>query len=176
VVRLGEETPLLRPDALAGARILRHQPGKPDDAVALVPLKTRPAQPRILEGKLRDLPAGEYSIEMAVPELEEKLRGPAGPDGTPSQLRAIFSVNPTASEEMADLSTNFPLLEEIANKSGGKFFTADQARELIELIKSRSSTHEERVENRLWQWWITLAVLFSLLTVEWVGRKLAGLP
>ena len=57
-----------------------------------------------------------------------------------------------------------------------RFFTADQARELIELIKSRSSTHEERVENRLWQWWITLVVLLSLLTVEWVGRKLAGLP
>jgi len=176
VVRLGEETHLLRPDALAGARILHRQPGKPDEAVALVPLKTRPAQPRILEGKLRDLPAGEYSIEMAVPELEEKLRGPAGPDGTPTPLRATFSVNPTASEEMADLSTNFPLLEEIAIKSGGKFFTADQARELIELIKSRSSAHEERVENRLWQWWITLAVLLSLLTLEWVGRKLAGLP
>jgi hypothetical protein len=122
------------------------------------------------------LPAGEYAIELAIPELVDKLQGPVSPNGAPTPLRAQFSVNPTASEEMADLSTNWPLLEEIAIKSGGKFFTADQANQLIDLIKSRSSTHEERVENRLWQWWVTLALLVSLLTIEWVGRKLAGLP
>jgi hypothetical protein len=176
VARLGEETPPLRADALAGARIIRRQAGKPDEALALIPLKSREGQPRLLEGKLRDLPAGEYGIELAIPELNDKMLGPPGPNGAPAPLRASFSVNPTASEEMADLSTNWPLLEEIAVKSGGKFFTAGQAKELIDLIKSRSSTHEERMENRLWQWWVTLTVLISLLTVEWVGRKLAGLP
>jgi hypothetical protein len=106
VARLGEETPPLRPDALAGARIVRRQAGKPDEPLALVPLKPRPAQPRLLEGKLRDLPAGEYSIELAIPELVDKLQGPVGPNGVPTPLRAQFSVNPTASEEMADPSTN----------------------------------------------------------------------
>jgi hypothetical protein len=36
--------------------------------------------------------------------------------------------------------------------------------------------HTEHHEQRLWQWWVMLAVVVGLLTVEWAGRKLAGLP
>jgi hypothetical protein len=178
VVRLADEAPKLRPDALAAARILRVQPGKPDaqEAVALVPLTRRPAQPRVFDGKVRDLPGGEYVVELAIPDLADRLIGPVGPDGKPATPRATFRVNATTSEETADLACNWPLLEELAAKSGGKFFTADNAGELAELLISRSVSRVERPENRLWQWWVTLAVLVGLLTVEWVGRKLAGLP
>ena len=30
--------------------------------------------------------------------------------------------------------------------------------------------------GRLWQWWPMLVLLLVLLTLEWVGRKWAGLP
>jgi hypothetical protein len=180
VVRLGDDvgTPQnpLRPDSLAGARILRKKDDGSEEAVALVPLTRREAQPRVLEGRLRDQPPGQYQIELVIPELGDKLNGPPGPDGQATKMRAGFRVTPPDSEEMVELATKWPLLEELAAKSGGKLFTPEDAAKLVELLKQKSVTHTERTENRLWQWWVTLVVLMALLTVEWVARKCVGLP
>ncbi|HKI37960.1 MAG TPA: hypothetical protein VKA46_39260 [Gemmataceae bacterium] len=177
VVRLAEEAGPLAPDAIAAARILRLKDGKDgEESVALVPLGRREAQARVLEGKLRDLPAGHYAVELVVPDLGDKLNGPAA-DGQPAKkLRATFSVTPPDGEEMVELATNYPLLEELAAKSGGQVFAAENTAGLVEALTKRAVTREDRAENRLWQWWVTLVLVLSLLTVEWVGRKLAGLP
>lgn len=177
VVRLADEVTQLRPEALAGARILRVDDAKATDhAVAVAPLTRKEAQPRVLEGKIRDLPPGQYAIELAIPELADKLHGPTGSDGQPGKLRATFSVAPEDNEEMIELATNWPLLEELAAKSGGKVFTPDNTVELAALLNTQAVTRELREENRLWQDWTTLIVFLFLLTAEWVGRKLAGLP
>jgi hypothetical protein len=178
VVRLAEEAGPLAPDAVAAARVLRLKegPNGGEESVALVPLSRREAQARVLDGKLRDLPAGQYAVELVIPDLGDKLNGPPGPDGQPGKLRATFTVTPPDSDEMVELATNYPLLEELAAKSGGRVFAPDDTAGLVELLTKRVVTREERAENRLWQWWVTLVLVLSLLTVEWVGRKLAGLP
>lgn len=176
VVRLGESEPPLRPDALAGGRLLRLNSDGKEEAVALVPLVRRAAQPRVLEGRVRDLPAGQYQIELAVPEMADKLNGPPGSDGQAGKLRAAFTVTPSDSGEMIELASNQPLLEELASKSGGKVFSAENATELVELLTHRAVTREHRTERKSWQEWWTLLVFLLLLSAEWVGRKLAGLP
>jgi hypothetical protein len=177
VARLGEAMGQLRGDALAGARVFRQGgEGEPEETAALVPLSRREAQPRVLEGRLRDLPAGQYAIELAIPELADRLQGPPGPDGKPAKLRATFSVTPADTDEAVELATNWPLLEELAAKSGGTVFTPENATELVKLLTDQAVTREVRTERKLWQEWGTLLLLFLLLTVEWVGRKLAGLP
>jgi hypothetical protein len=175
VVRLSEDAPKLRPDALAGARLFQMVDGKPKE-VALATLTHREAQPRVLEAKVHHLPPGQYAIELAIPDLEGKLQGKPGPDGTAQPLRALFTINPTGNEEMSELASNWPLLEELAVKSGGEFFTPDQATELAQKLTSRAVTRPEHEENRLWQWWPMLVLLLVLLTLEWAGRKVAGLP
>jgi hypothetical protein len=173
VTRLHENLGALKPDLLAGARILRQgKPGEKEEAVALVPLGKRPAQPRVLEGRLRDLPAGQYAIELVIPDLADKL---IAPDGA-KPLRASFTLLPPDSTEMIDLETKWPLLEELAVKSGGKVFTAEEAAELMKLLAGQTVAHTEHYEQRLWQWWVMLALVVTLLSIEWVGRKLAGLP
>jgi hypothetical protein len=176
-VRLAEQTGPLGPNALAGARVLRQGAGEAgEQAVALVPLKPREAQPRVLEGKVRDLLPGRYEIELAIPELADKLNAPPGPDGKPGKLRAAFTVAAPEGEEMVELATNWPLLDELAAKSGGKVYTPETAADLADLLARQSSTHVEHSELRLWQTWGTLAAFLVLLTLEWVARKLAGLP
>jgi hypothetical protein len=173
VTRLHENLGALKPDLLAGARILRQgKPGEKEEAVALAPLARRPAQPRVLDGRLRDLPAGQYAIELVIPDLADKLTT----SDAAKPLRATFTVLPPDSTEMIDLETKWPLLEELALKSGGKVFTAEEASELVKLLAGQTVTHVEHSEQRLWQWWVMLALVVLLLTVEWVGRKLAGLP
>jgi hypothetical protein len=181
IARLSEEmdpVELKEAKELAGAQIIRKTAEGTEQVVAVAPLTPREAQPRVLEGKVRDLPAGEYAVELLIPKLNERgrLQGTPGPDGQPGKLRAVFTVNPSAGAETADLSCNWPLLEDLAAKSGGRFFTADDAAELIDLLNSKSVLRTEHLENRLWQWWVTLAVLLALLTVEWVVRKGVGLP
>ncbi|HTU20170.1 MAG TPA: hypothetical protein VMG10_19050 [Gemmataceae bacterium] len=183
VVRLNEELGPLKPDLLAAARILKPgKTGENEKAVALVPLSRRAAQPRVLEGRLRDLPPGEYAIELVMPDYADKLTVKAGPPGKPNggepgkPMRASFTIRPPDSKEMIDLETRWPLLEEIAAKSGGKVFTPENAGELVDLLVKQSVPHTERHEQKLWQWWVLLVLMLAFLTVEWAARKLAGLP
>jgi hypothetical protein len=178
VVRLSEELGPLKPDMLAGARLVRQ--GKPDEkeeAAALVPLTRREAQPRVLEGKVRDLPPGQYAIELVVPDLGDKVLSPAAAGKPREPLRANFTLLPPESREMLNLQTDWPLLEQLAAKSGGnRVFTPEDAAELVELLAKQSVPVTEHHEQRLWQWWVLLVLVVSLLTAEWVGRKWAGLP
>jgi hypothetical protein len=173
VARIAEEAGPLKSDLLAGARLVRLQENEPtEEAVALVPLTRRPAQPRVVEGKVRDLPPGRYAIELVMPDLADRLRGPD--DGKP--LRAGFTLTPPESRELIDLGARLPLLEELAVKSGGKVYSPEDAPVLVELLTARTVPHVEYHEQRLWQWWVLLVAVMALLTLEWVGRKLAGLP
>jgi hypothetical protein len=183
VVRLNEELGPIKPDLLAAARILKPgKDGKAEQAVALVPLSRRQAQPRVLEGQVRDLPPGEYAVELVIPDFADKLLAKAGPPGKPGAgeagkpMRAHFTRKPPDSREMIDLETRWPLLEEIAARSGGKVFTPEDASQLVDLLVNQSVAHSERNEQKLWQWWVLLVLVLTLLTIEWAGRKLAGLP
>jgi hypothetical protein len=77
---------------------------------------------------------------------------------------------------MTELAMNLPLLEEIAAKSGGRVFTADAVGQLAALLNEVTKVRDARTETRLWQAWPTLAVFLALVTLEWLGRKWAGLP
>jgi hypothetical protein len=183
VVRLNDALGPVKPDLLAGARLLlQGGPGEKEKAVALVPLARRESQPRVLEGKVGGLPPGQYNVELVIPDLADKLRASGGPPGSPDaarageSLRAHFTLRAPDSPEMIDLHTRWPLLEEIAAKSGGKAFAAEDAGALVELLAKKTVPHVERREQRLWQWWVLLAAVVTLLTLEWAGRKLAGLP
>jgi hypothetical protein len=172
VARLSEELGPLKPDLAAGARLLRQgKAGEKEEATAVVPLARREAQPRVLEGKVRDLPPGQYAVELVLPDFADKTATPAGP------LRAGFTVLPPESREMLHLQTNWPLLEELAARSGGnRVFTPEDAAELADLLAKQAVPVTEHHEQRLWQWWVILAAVVTLLTAEWVGRKWAGLP
>lgn len=177
VVRIGDDVAPPRPDGLAGARIVRADDKTPsEEAVALVPLQKPDAQPRVLEGKVRDLPPGRYFIELAIPELADKLAGPVGPDGQPGKLKAPFTVTPRDNAEMTELATNWSLLEEIAAKSAGKVYTPENVHELTERLTASSVKREVPIERKLWQEWATLVIFLLFVSAEWIGRKMAGLP
>jgi hypothetical protein len=183
VVRLNEELGPIKPDLSAAARIVKMgEDGQADKVVALLPLSRKEAQPRVLEGRVRDLPPGEYAIELVLPDFADKLLAKAIPSGKPGAaepgkpMRARFTIKPPESKEMIDLETRWPLLEEIAAKSGGKVFTPEDAAKLVDLLVNQSVPYVERHEQKLWQWWVLLVLVLALLTLEWAGRKLAGLP
>jgi hypothetical protein len=168
----------IKPDLLAGARILRlpDAPAGKELPAALVPLTPRPAQPRVLAGTVRDLPPGRYAIELAIPDLADRLLAAPEPGKEAKPLRALFTVLPPESREMIDLGTSWTVLDDLAAKSGGKVFAPEEAGELASLLARKSVPHVEHNEQRVYQWWVFLALVVFLLTIEWATRKWAGLP
>jgi hypothetical protein len=171
VARLSDRVKKLGPDVLAGARLIRKPKPGVEEIVGLMPLRPHPVIPREFDGAQPNLPPGEYDVELAIPDIEEKLNGPDG-----KKLRAHFQVLPADTGELLDLGTNWLLMEDVAAKSGGKVFPAERASELVELLQSRSATREYSIEQKVWQSWWTLLLLIALLSMEWVVRKFAGLP
>ncbi|MFQ3593286.1 MAG: hypothetical protein SNJ82_08880, partial [Gemmataceae bacterium] len=171
-VRLAEKLGALPPNLLAAARViaLPNQPSEKEKSVALVPLSRPPARPRVLEATLRDLPPGSYAVELAIPELADKVQA----EGKP--LRLTFRVAPPQSKEMLRLETNTELLTDLASSSGGRLFAVHQADALRDLLTSRSRVTVERQPTKLYQGWWMLAVVATLLGLEWLIRKSAGLP
>lgn len=178
VVRLNEELGPIKADLLAGARILRPgKDGKPDEPVALVPLTRREAQPRVLDGKVRDLPSGDYAIELVIPDLgADKLAPRPGEGKAGESLRAPFRVTHPDSEELLRLETNFKELEDLAGKGGGRVFTEEDAAELVDLLAKKMVPVPEHEEQKLWEWWVFLVIVSVLLAGEWAWRKAVGLP
>jgi hypothetical protein len=176
LLRLGEEVPAELPKGPARARIVKLG-GPKEEAVAVVELKRREGQPRVLQGRVRELPDGQYRVVLDVPDLADRLRAPTAP-GAPGPHAAEFMVSPPDSREMLELTTDWDLLKDLADKSnsGSKVYAPEDASQLVDLLTREEKTREERTENRLWEWWPLLVLFLVLLTAEWVGRKMAGLP
>ena len=107
-----------------------------------------------------------------IADLAGKLDDPV----SKKPLRATFQLLPPDSAEMIDLQTNWPLLEEMAAKSGGQVFTPEDAADLVAKLAAQAIPTSEHQEKPLWQWWVILVLVVALLTGEWIGRKWAGLP
>ena len=173
LARLGEETPLPQTAAL---RVIRQRDGKPDETAAVATLAPQPQRPRMLEAKVKQLPAGNYRLELDIPELKDKVADLRQANGESHG----FTVTPPENGEHVDLATNWELLQNLAQTSGGQLFTAADANRLPDVLAGQVQRKETRTEQRPWQdlplaGWI-LGVLILFLTVEWSLRKLVGLP
>src|SRR5262249_10881682 len=173
LMRLSDEVPAEMPKGPARARIVR-QNGK-EETVAVVELNRREGQPRLLQGKVRDLADGQYRIDLDVPDLADRLQAPTAP-GAPRPRSAEFQVAPPDSRELLELTTDWDLLKELADKSSGKVYAPEDAAQLIDLLTRQEQAHVKCNEHRLWEWWPTLVLVLVLLTTEWVVRKWVGLP
>jgi hypothetical protein len=180
-----EPLPAARPGKPYQAVLLRTTPEGKQERAAIVGLLPRPGQPRILDGKARDLPPGKYRVELEIPQLADHLRDPRDPMA-PEPARAEFTITTTTNEEMLDVSADWKLLKRLAYESNpdkkstgpeqARVYTADDARELIDRLTRREEKGVDRTPQPLWEWWPVLVVLMGLVTVEWVTRKFSGLP
>jgi hypothetical protein len=107
------------------------------------------------------LKAGAYEIAVA-----------ESPSAARSDLRLSLRVADAGNPEWSTLTMNRPMLEAMANASGGRFLREEQAAtELPNLLKSIDRKQITIQETALWSswWWFTPVIL--LLSAEWLLRK-----
>lgn len=89
-----------------------------------------------------------------------------------------FSVG-EQSVEFAETKMNKPMLEQIAEKSGGTYADAAQADSLFASIVSRPDMQpQERITTSEWELWnlpLFLSLIITLFAVEWFLRKRWGM-
>lgn len=131
--------------------------------VDLKPIRDRSL---VHEGRAAKLPAGEYRVNLSV----------AGADIDPAELETKFYVTQRPTAELTDVSANRKLLQQVADVSGGELFTPDTVSRLPERLTPPDMQSSKREEIELWDHWPMLLLFFTLLTSEWLVRKLNGLP
>ncbi|MCF8362531.1 MAG: hypothetical protein K9G70_07900 [Prolixibacteraceae bacterium] len=112
------------------------------------------------------LPSGEYDFETSV-EL--------GDDEFVKTGR--FSVQEINIENQ-NLLANFNVLNNIANRTGGRFFTQSEHGELSETLLNSSQikprTYNEKNIYELIDWKVYVLIVLGLLSLEWFLRKFWG--
>lgn len=152
----------LRAEVLRGSEVL-----------ASVPLKPVEGSNGLYEASLdRFKAAGSYQIRLRGDRADSLIRE----DGAESASASIRVVGSRGPVELAETTLNLPLLQTIADLSGGKVVSAANVADLSPLFLTEKNEREEIRETTLWDngWVFGLFALF--LAAEWVLRRSGGLP
>lgn len=145
----------------------RAAPGEGEGAASRAELTLRPegTDGRSYTGVWPAAEAGEWAIETAEPAL-------AGYD-----LRAAVTVG-LADDELREPAADHAVLQRLAEATGGRVFAPEEIGTLFKdpaLLPKRRVTLINEQSESLWDTPLALIVVITLLTIEWVGRRLIRL-
>ena len=104
---------------------------------------------------------GNYEIFLNGDTVEDELL---------TNFRVVGSMSAV---ELSETTLNLPLLESVAQMSGGRVF--DGEGNLADLFVTEEETRKELRETSLWDRWLIFGLLALFLTTEWVMRRRGGL-
>ncbi len=158
-----------RPGVKGKVAIFPRQNAKPDEPVATIDLLPDPTRPAQHQGRWLAPSAGEYRAVL-------KIDGPPLGGAADKEVATEFQVRGPLTKELGDVTAMRSILEQIAQASNGRLLLPNQLGELPKLIQPEDLKTTESFEHTLWDHWLLMALLFGLLTGEWVLRKWNGLP
>jgi hypothetical protein len=142
-------------------------------SVTKIPMAAIKDSNGLYEGEFKPFThAGRYQIRITGDEADDLIREDKS-DKLITDFRVVGSRGPI---ELAETTLNLPLLETIAQLSGGKVVMPENTSDLAGLFLT---TRDERLETRetpLWDSGWVLALLAIALSAEWMIRRAGGLP
>jgi hypothetical protein len=106
--------------------------------------------------------AGKMSVRVTSPMLADL------------GLRQSVTIDRT-DDELRYPATDHAMLAELAGKTGGFVLSPANLKPLIEKVPDRERRTAADISEKLWNTPLAFALLLTLLTVEWIGRKMLGL-
>jgi hypothetical protein len=107
---------------------------------------------------------GEYELRVTVLGIPEAS----------TNVTTSFMIAPQSEIEMQSLGCNEELLKSIADKSGGKFYTLNDAPTMAKELEAFRKGRIVSSETVLWQSYPWFVAVMVLLAMEWYLRKRAG--
>ncbi|MDP1562597.1 MAG: hypothetical protein Q8M16_14560 [Pirellulaceae bacterium] len=147
-----------------------------EDVTLPLELKKVPGQAGEYQGVFAPQSVGQFSLTIKLPDQGDELVKLTDPLVQPASFRVR-----SPSLEANTYWLNEPLLKQMAEISGGRYFTLDQWAEVAKIVPEKvSETQYESRPEPLWdqtQWlrWSFFMLPVLLLTLEWALRKRAKL-
>jgi uncharacterized membrane protein len=157
-----------RPVSNADPRLDVIQTGEVRSNVSLTP---DPKVPGRFLGQFAADGAGRYSLRVRGSEVEQLLAAERYVD--PVQIEIAFE--PGLDREIIDPRSDRPLLEQLAEQTGGLVLEPTALSELSRALSLEPRTVETSQRAPLWDRWWCLWVILGSLTLEWIIRKRVGL-
>lgn len=157
-----------RPVSQASPQIEVIHHGEVSSNVALSP---DPKVPGRYLGQYSTATPGRYTLRVHGPDVDRLLA--AESYSTPVQLEVEFEAG--LDRELTDTRSDRPLLEQLAEQSGGLVLEPTAVAELNQVLSLKPRTLETSQRTALWDRWWCLWLILGCSTVEWVIRKQVGL-
>lgn len=123
--------------------------------------------PERFTGRLPRLTAGAWRIRASASDSQISIA---------DSVQTEVFVRRQVSAELADVSCNRELLQQLAQLSGGEMIEPWDAARLTTLLQPKDQPEQQVQERTLWDHWMIIVLFFGLLMSEWVLRRLHGLP
>ena len=122
--------------------------------------------------QLRQIPEqpGQYRAEITAPEAG---RYQLSVNSDPDSPIDITVTEPNA--ELDNPSMNEPLLQQLAQMTGGEYFTAETINNLPAAIGNKTARVQTQTQTDLWASPLIFILIILTITTEWVMRKFAEL-
>lgn len=163
--RIGDQAEIrVRLRSTSGAIIANASPQahliREGEALATIELTADPNHAGIYRGLTPRLKQGDFEIA-----ISESASAPR------SDARLTFRASDREDQELAQLTLNAPLLQSLAQTTGGQFLRETQAADLPALLKRIDRKQTTIKETLIWSSWWWFGTLLALLTAEWLLRK-----
>jgi hypothetical protein len=122
-------------------------------------------------GSFDALAPGAYKIAAAGKAVTRLLPRPEDAE----KAQATITVQRVGSIEMMNTECNRPLLEQIAQITGGQVIPPTAIGEVLQLVSFTPEVSESIHNTPLWNRWTNLLLVLGCLFTEWVVRKGKGL-
>jgi uncharacterized membrane protein len=132
--------------------------------VGSLDLVADPSRKGVFTGKTAPLEAGVYDFGL------DEARGASGAD-----LKIRFEVQSEEKGELAELTLDETLLNQMADASHGHYLREENAKALFELLHPLETGQVVTWETPLAQGYPWFCVVILLLSIEWMLRKRVGL-
>ncbi len=104
---------------------------------------------------------GEYKLTIKSPSLKKRA--------------STYFIIKKPEIELTKLAADIPLLKKIAKDSNGMYLSLNELNKIKDKLKVKNKKVNIKEEISLWNNWIILLILISLLSIEWWLRKKEGL-
>lgn len=141
-----------------------------DQAVS-VALKSDSEVPGRYFGSLGQLPEGAYQVAVKGP-IVDKLLPPGGENAQPV---STITVQSTGGIELLNTQSNRPLMEQVAEITGGQLIPPTAIDEVFQLVSFTPEVSERIDRTPLWNRWSNLLLVLGCVFTEWIVRKSKGL-
>ncbi|MFO1006420.1 MAG: hypothetical protein U0929_10710 [Planctomycetaceae bacterium] len=114
---------------------------------------------------------GRYTLRVQGPDADRLLAA----EGHTSPVQLEIEFEASLNRELIDVRSDRPLLEQLAEQSGGLVLEPTAVAELSRVLSLKPRTLETSQRTALWDRWWCLWLILGCLSLEWVLRKQIGL-